>query len=126
MSNAKRYSTEVRTDDEWAVPPQTAIFTIDEETAKAIINFSQLVKDNGLHKVEKFEYLATYFNEDPEYADDKDADNEVRTDCDCLNVSSDEFWFSAYAKHTSIGYVTDHQSISELANHFGIELTVNH
>lgn len=132
MSNAKQYSTDVSCSDEWVESPETATFAIDKETAEDIIKLSQLVRDNGLYKVEKFDYRVTYYKQNPEDLEDDevddaddDASNEVRTDCDCISVSGDEFWFSACTKNTSIEYVTSHQPIKELADHFGIEFTAS-
>jgi len=124
MSIEKSYSVEVNCDDEWAEAPSIAQFTVSESDAKEIVRLATLVKDNDLYKVERFDYRVSYLKHDPaewpEDAEEAGEQNEMRTDCDCINVSVDEFWFSAAEKNSSIEYVTDHQSIKELADHFGI------
>jgi hypothetical protein len=124
MSNEKSYSVEVSCDDEWAEAPSIAQFTVSEGDAKEIVRLAALVKENDLYKVERFDYRVSYLKYDPdecpEDAEEAGEQNEVRTDCDCINVSVDEFWFSAAEKNSSIEYVTGHQSIKELADHFGI------
>ncbi len=124
MSNEKSYSVEVGCDDEWSESPSVAQFTISEDDAKEIVRLAALVKENQLYKVERFDYRVSYLkcdpDECPEDAEVAGEGNEVSTDCDCINVSVDKFWFSAAAKNSSIAYVTGHQAIKELADHFGI------
>ena len=120
----KQYRTTVRSDNEFAEIPSVAVFTVDQVLANEIIRLAALVKANGLYKVEKFDYRTSFFEHDPvenpgaaEAAGD---DNSVRTECDCLNVSEDSFWFSALRKHSDYEILTARQSISELQAHFGL------
>lgn len=136
MSKSKHYSTEVSCANEFDESPSTALFVIDEEDAKEIVRLARLVIDNELYRVERADYRVSYFMELLEEADEDDEPvsleetfkrffdengEGLRTDGDCISVGSGEFWFSASAKHSSSEYVTAHQPIQELADHFGIE-----
>lgn len=116
----KSYRTDVRTDSDYDETPAVATFDIGEHTAKEIIRLSGLVKENKLYKVEKFDYRADFLMEDAEEGTD-DAVG-VSTDADRLNVSENEFWFSALIKHTNVEIVTARLSIAELAAHFGLPI----
>jgi len=86
-----------------------------------------LVQENELYKVEKADYRVSYYVTDPDVFKDADeavADKNVqRTDADFINVSSDQIWFSAYKRHSSVEFTTDHVPIKELADHFGLEFS---
>lgn len=99
----KVFHSEVRSDFEIDMP-HSATFTIDRATAAEIQKLSELVRDNGLYKVEKFDYRVNWY----------DVDKEWRTDADCLHVSADEFWFSAYPKFCNEEMLTEKYGISEL------------
>ena len=145
MISSKHYSVDVSSNDDWSESPEVAKFSIEEETAREIIKLAKLVSDNGLHKVEKFDYRVTYLLIKPDDLDDEeeeeaggedlepsaaleqlasfvDSSNQARTDIDCINVSSDQFWFSACTKHSSNAFATERNSIKELAEHFGLDL----
>ncbi len=123
-SDPRMYLTSVRTDFDYDDIPEAVEFAIDEDSAREIVRFAQLVKQNDLHKIEKFDYRATYLKHDPEESPDEAAeagsDNEVSTDAGTLKVTRTEFWFGAYVKHTCVELLSERQSVSELAAHFGI------
>lgn len=124
MSESKNYRVEVHGGGECDNAPGVAVFSIAEESAREIVKLAGLVKEHGLHKVEKFDYRAEFLQFDPE-TDPEDAENagegnDVRTECDCLNVSDDEFWFTAYIKHTDVKVSCKGQSIADLKAHFGL------
>ncbi len=118
MTKSKNYRTEVRTDSDYDEIPAVAVFTIEEATAQRILKLSALVKDNGLYKVEEFDYRTEFLKSAGD--DEIDDDDQASTEADCLNVSEREFWFSAIIKHTNVEIVTDRQSIADLATHFGL------
>lgn len=124
MSNTKLYRTEVRTDHEYDDLPQVAEFVIDENDAKKILSYSNLVKTNDLYKVERFDYRVRYFNSDNEATSDgteaEGDDGHISTDSDCLNVTATDFWFSASIKHTEVEILTERQRIDDLISHFGL------
>jgi hypothetical protein len=126
MNNSKTFRTEVRYgNDNYNDVPSLVEFCIDEPIAAEIIRLATIVKSNGLYKVEKFDHRARYLKcdpeEDPEEAKLAGEENEFRTEADVLNVSDDEFWFSAYIKHTDVEILSEQQSIDDLVQHFGFE-----
>jgi hypothetical protein len=126
MDNSKTFRTEVRYgNDNYNDVPSVVEFCIDEATAAEIIRLAAIVNSNGLYKVEKFDYRARYLKcdpeEDPEESKLAGEENEFRTEADVLNVSDEEFWFSAYIKHTDIEILSEQQSIDDLVEHFGFE-----
>ncbi len=118
MTKSKNYRTEVRTDSDYDEIPSVAVFSIEEATARRILKLSALVKDNGLYKVEEFDYRTTFLKSDGE--DEIDDDDQTSTEADCLNVSEREFWFSGIIKHTNVEIFTGRQSIADLASQFGL------
>ena len=126
MDNSKTFRTEVRCgNDNYNDIPTVVAFSINEASAAEIIRLAGIVKANGLYKIEKFDYRAEYLKydpeEDPEEAKLAGEENEFRTEADVLNVSDEEFWFSAYIKHTDIEILSEQQSIDDLVQHFGFE-----
>jgi hypothetical protein len=126
MDNSKTFRTEVRCgNDNYNDIPTVVAFSISEADAAEIIRLAGIVRANGLYKIEKFDYRAQYLKydpeEDPEEAKLAGEENEFRTEADVLNVSDEEFWFSAYIKHTDIEILSEQQRISDLIQHFRFE-----
>lgn len=95
-----KFTSEVRTDDFFADDiPEEVTFEIDKDTTDYIHRLAKIVSLNGLYKVTLFDYRVEWG---------------TGTDCDQLNVSADEFWFSAYLKHTSIELFTERYKITDL------------
>jgi hypothetical protein len=94
-----RYKSEVRSDDEYADLPAVARFTVTEEDMTEIRRLAKIVADNGLFKVEKFDYRVQYYLTEG-------GKKVERTDADTLNVNATEFWFAAYIKHTNTEILT--------------------
>lgn len=117
----QQYKVNLRSDDEYVELPDFAVFEIDLITAQEIAALSKIVKDNGLHKVEKFDYRVEYFDDNVVDDDGPDVPNDIRIECPCLNVSDDQFWFTAYIKHTSAEICTDHVNIQTMLTFFGLE-----
>jgi hypothetical protein len=124
MINFKTYRTEVRSSDEFCDIPALVEFTVDQETAREIIRLAEIVKANGLHKVEKFDCRACYLKVDPEQtlqdASDAGDNNKIHTEADRLNVSDTDFWFSGYIKHTAVEILSEQQRVDDLARHLGL------
>lgn len=117
----KHYRTDVRSDSDYDELPQVVAFSIDEATAREIVRLSTLATANGLFKVQKFDYRASYYRSEPlEMAGAKSEDTDVRTDAECLNVSATEFWFSAYLRHCDVDVRSERMPISELIEFFDI------
>lgn len=124
MSIKKTYRVAVKGGGECDVSPGVAIFDINEEEARQIVKLAAMVRANDLHKVEKFDYRAEFLQFDPE-TDPEDAaeageENFVRTELECLNVTRDDFFISAYIKHTGIKVSCVGQTIADLMSHFGL------
>jgi hypothetical protein len=128
MENSKAFRTEVRCgNDHYNDIPALVAFSIDEAAAAEIIRLAEMVKANGLYKIEKFDYRAQYLKYDPEQ-DPQEAElageeNEFRTEADVLNITDTEFWFSGYIKHTDIEILSEQQRIDDLAKHFALDRT---
>jgi hypothetical protein len=128
MQNSKTFRTEVRCgNDHYNDIPALVAFSIDEAAAAEIIRLAEMVKANGLYKIEKFDYRAQYLKYDPEQ-DPQEAElageeNEFRTEADVLNITDTEFWFSGYIKHTDIEILSEQQRIDDLAKQFALDRT---
>ena len=126
MDSSKTFCTEVRYgNDNYNDVPSVVEFSIDEATAAEIIRLAAIVKSSNLYKVVKFDYRATYLKcdpeQDPEGAKLGGEENEFRTEADVLNVSDNEFWFSAYIKHTDIEILSEQHRIGNLVQHFAFQ-----
>jgi len=120
---SKTFISEVSGGGDFDTVPDKARFVITEGDAKEIIRLAGIVKDNEIYKIEKFDYRVAYFNlggEDFEETEEVAQREVVSTDCACLNVSDDEFWFTAFLKNTDIDIHTELFTIKELAEHFGL------
>ena len=123
---AKAYKVKCHCSNEYAECPSVATFEVDEKLAKEIGRLAQIVKDNDLHTVEKYCYRATWHwidlddFEGLEGADEKENLNTMRSECDILCISNDEFWFRCYQKHHDDLITTEGQSIVDLLKHFEI------
>ena len=105
-----QYETTVRTDADYADIPEGAAFSIDLSDAQEIIRLAGLVKANGLHCLEKFDYRVGW-----DWGED-----EGGTEAETLVVFPDAFCFAALVKHTNVEIRTEKQSIVALAHHFGL------
>lgn len=126
LDDCKTFRTDVRCDNEhYNDVPTVVEFTIDGAIAAQIMRLAALVKANHLHKVEKFDYRARYLKydpqQDPENARLAGEENEFRTEADLLNVTDQEFWFSAYIRHTDIKTSGEPQRVDDLIQHFALE-----
>jgi hypothetical protein len=127
MTSSTTFRTEVRCgNDHYNDVPAVVEFIIEAAAAVEIIRLAAIVKANDLYKVERFDYRARYLKfdpqEDPEDAELAGEDNEFRTEADVLNVSDQEFWFSAYIKHTDIEVLSEPLRIEELVQRFNLDM----
>ena len=124
QSQSKQYCVEAHGGGDCDNTPSVANFYIDEATAKLIGQLAEYVKANDLYTVVKWDARAWFLQFDPETepedAAEAGAENDVRTECDRLMVSADEFWFAAYIKHTDAEVSSERQPIGALLAHFGI------
>ena len=104
MSQPKSYRVAVHGGDDLERAPRVAKFQVTEKYAREIVRLAALVTANDLHQVERFDGQADFMQFDPE-TDPDDAqeageENFIRTECDVLAVTKDEFFFEAYVRHT--------------------------
>ena len=75
--------------------------------AQRIRNMRTLCRDHDLANVSIWCYVPCW----DDVACDGDA---VRSDCEQLHVSKDEFWFDTYIKNTTLKIATEHINVSML------------
>ncbi|HJP69044.1 MAG TPA: hypothetical protein VJ846_09100 [Sphingomicrobium sp.] len=125
-SQPKSYRVAVHGGDNLERVPRVAEFQVTEKYAREIVRLVVLVTANDLHQVERFDGHSAFMQFDPvtnpDDAQEAGEENFVRTECDVLVVTKDEFFFEAYVKHTDERVKCEAQSIAELAAHFGISL----
>lgn len=125
-SQAKSYRVAAYGGGDLDRAPRVAQFQVTDNLAREIVRLAALVTDNDLHQVERFDRHADFLQYDPETdpddAQEEGEENSVRTECDVLVVSKDEFFFQAYVKHTDKRVQCAAQPIAELAAHFAISL----
>lgn len=100
-----------------------------ELTEANIARFQMLaskVRELGVYKVEEFDYRMQPMEEN-EHGDlvemETDAEGiSVRTECDCVNVTSDEVFWSGYVKHTDWRWETQGIPIEKLAGDGTLDL----
>ncbi|CAM5530074.1 hypothetical protein TMEC54S_00244 [Thauera mechernichensis] len=104
------YQTTVRTDADYADIPKAAAFIIDRESAQSILRLSALIKANGLHCLELFDYRVDW----------DWGDAEGSTEAETLVVFAEEFCFSAMVKHTNVEIRTEQKRCADLAHFHGL------
>lgn len=124
MNTIKQYSVRCFAEGDFVNLPGVAVFEIDIEFARTILELSTLVAANDIDKVVKCCHHAQFLQFDPanspDDAEDVSEENDVRTECDVLVVEKEEFFFSACLKHTDINIRTERQSIADLVVYFGL------
>jgi hypothetical protein len=93
------------------LPFCAARVVIGPEFARRIRQLAGEVRRLDVYKVQLFDYRAIPLEENDE---GELVESEARTDADCLNVTSDGFFWSGYVKHTDERWETANLSLSEL------------
>ena len=99
----KTFSSEVFGGGDYDNVPDKAEFVIRKDKAMDIIRLAGVVKANNAYKIEAFDYITDWFQGEECFDETETGSEErkpIRTDCNTLNVSDDQFWFAAYLKHT--------------------------
>jgi hypothetical protein len=95
-----------------------AVVTLTAGEVAHIRKLSEAVNSLGVYKIVEFDYSCDLkeLSDDVELDDGKDPLNEdpVRTECDCLNVTSTAFFWSGFYKNTDALWETDCIEISAL------------
>lgn len=95
-----------------------AIIDLDASNIERIKSLSTAVRDLNLYKVSEFNYACDFMTADW----DTDPDNgkvplnefEGRTECNTLNVTDDNFFWSGLYKHTDVRWETASVPLTEL------------
>lgn len=123
-TEAKTYNVEVTGGGDCDVSPSRAVFSISKEKAERIIALSKMAKEHDLYCIKFFDAEVRFLQFDPEtQMDDANGvgnENDVRTECDSIEIRNDDFIYTAYIKHTDLMVRSESQPISELAEHFGL------
>ena len=126
MTQSIEYRVEAHHGGECDNVPSVAHFSIDEATASRIAILSEYIKAHDLYKIELWDHRTRFLQFDPvtepEDAEAVGEENDVRTECDRMTVTRDEFWFAAYIKHTDEDVSSAKQPIGELLERFRIEM----
>lgn len=99
-----------------------AEFTLDSKGASDILKLSAIAREMKLSRLERFDYSASFMREVPgtPEAVALGEENNVFVDCTSLVVTATDFYFRSYEKHSGIPISCAHQSLAELASHFGL------
>ena len=108
----KAYRTDARSDREHDTLPTLVVFELSNDAAKQISKLASIVKEHGLKLVEVFDSNARFMT-------DEQGAQHIETELGMLRVSSSEFWFAAYLKHTQVMVLSERLPISELMQHLG-------
>ena len=119
----KRYCVEVTGNGDVGTTANLADFTLDEAAARDILKLAGMAREMKLSRLERFDYSASFSREQPgtPEAEALGEENDVRVDCTSLVVTGTDFYFRSYEKHTGNPMSCAHQSLNELASHFGID-----
>lgn len=119
------YHSTVRSDDADALLPEACEIRMSITKAKEIVRLSELVERESLFKAERFDCLATFHKYDPRKNTDEAheaGDGNVCTiDVECLNVSTTEWWVSAYEHHGSVEMYSERFSVAQLKADFKLD-----
>jgi len=92
---------EVHTSAEYAEVPDHALIEMDDEFIARIFELQNALQSVKATYIKEFDYRPDYRNEDGTECMDFNAD------CVMLTVSSDDFYWTGYIKHTSDRWETD-------------------
>lgn len=123
---AKRYFVDVTGTGDAIGAANLAEFTLDDTAARDILRLAGMARHMKLSRLERFDNSASFFMHMPRSpeADALGDKNDVRVDCTSLVVTGTDFYYRSYEKHSGAPMSCAHQSLTELASHFGIELSV--
>ena len=112
-----KLTVDVNTDNEWCDDGvDAATVELTKEQLLNVATLSELVKKNYLYRVSVFENPLDYFVDswDNETGQDCLTPWEGRVEAVTLNVTTNNFYWSGYYKHTNIRWETTSVSISDI------------
>lgn len=96
------------------------------ERIKRIKRLSEEVNRLGVYKIVEFDYRVTLLSEDEAGEEfEGEGDDEVRTECDCMNVTDYGVFWSGYIKHTDDKWETEAIALSLLVDGATIDTREN-
>lgn len=119
----KLYCVEVTGNGDSTTTANLAEFTLDETVARDILKLAAMARELKLSRLERFDYSASFHREVPGTPEALALgdENDVPVDCTSLVVTGSDFYFRSYEKHSGNPISCAHESLSELAIHFGID-----
>jgi len=94
-------------DNEWANGgPNYAVIKIDEELARKIVRWSDLVKQEDAYMFTEFNYLPEWYTGDPDDEDRPEEDN-ITVEAVTMHVKAEGVYWEGYVKHTSDRFESD-------------------
>ena len=88
-----------------------AIIDLDAATIERIKTLSAAVRDLKVYKVSEFncgcDFMTADWDAEPDNGKVKLKEFEGRMECNTLNVTDDDFFWSGYYKHTDVRWETD-------------------
>lgn len=124
-TSPKRYCVDVTGNgDSSTTTANLAEFSLDEAVARDILKLSAMARELKLSRLERFDYSASFHREVPGTPEALalGEENDVPVDCTSLVVTGTDFYFRSYEKHSGNPISCAHESLSELASHFGIDV----
>ncbi len=97
--------------------PICALVDLDDTAMSRIRLFAAFVKQNNLYRVEGFDYSPTWYNVDVDESEHLSGALSAETasvECVCLNVSADDFWWSAFLKNSDVEIETEKVPIKSI------------
>ncbi len=97
--------------------PGGIALVIDDDLVANIRHLGEIVKQNGLYRVETFDSHPTWLDGSPEGHDRLETipESECRVECVTLNVGDDRFWYEGFIKHTDLIIKSDEILIADLS-----------
>lgn len=109
-----RITSFIYCDDVIIIEPGLVVIDLDETALTEIERLAAVVVENGLYRVERFDYSPRWF----EYSEDEEGNEipgtEIRTDCDIISVFDDEVQFTSVPKHSDSEIRSERITIADL------------
>ncbi len=88
-----------------------AIIDLDAATIERIKTLSAVVRELKVYKISEFDndcdFMSTDWDAEPDNGKVRLKEFEGRMECNTLNVTDDDFFWSGYYKHTDVRWETD-------------------
>jgi len=114
---------EIHINNEFVEGPEIAVIEIDDKLQSRIQQLASAAKILDVYSVREFNGYPEFFMRDndnegetiiPRPPKDEDEAMTCLGECVTLNVTSSDFYWSGYVKHTDIGFETETVSLSDL------------